>query len=94
MDKVIHFIMFFCESWLLFRTIELKKNLNLLPISKIVIVSISIFGLITEILQGITYNTAKRSFSLWDLFFDILASLIAVIIINILDKRVKKIRIF
>ncbi|MDO5760344.1 MAG: hypothetical protein Q4Q06_04905 [Bacteroidota bacterium] len=89
-DKVVHFLMFFCESWLLFRSIELRKGYKFSRISKIVVLSISIFGLFTEILQGITYNTAKRNFSLADLFFDILASVVAVLVINFLHKRIKK----
>lgn len=81
--------MFFCESWLLFRSVELKKNFSFSRINKIVVVSITIFGLVTEILQGITYNTAKRNFSLADLFFDMLASVIAVLVINLLHKKCK-----
>lgn len=81
--------MFFCESWLLFRSVELKKHYSFSHINRIVIISIAIFGLVTEILQGITYNTAKRNFSLADLFFDILASVFAVLIINLLNKKHK-----
>ncbi len=88
-DKVVHFLMFFCESWLLFRSVELKKNFSFSRISKIVVVTIAIFGLVTEILQGVTYNTAKRNFSLADLFFDILASVVAVFVINLLHKKCK-----
>lgn len=88
-DKVVHFLMFFCESWLLFRSVELKKHYSFSHINRIVIISIAIFGLVTEILQGITYNTAKRNFSLADLFFDILASVFAVLIINLLNKKHK-----
>lgn len=88
-DKVVHFLMFFCESWLLFRSVELKKHYSFSNINRIVVIAISIFGLVTEILQGITYNTAKRNFSLADLFFDILASVVAVLIINLLHKKHK-----
>lgn len=88
-DKMVHFLMFFCESWLLFRCVELKKHFSFTRISKIVVVAISVFGLVTEILQGITYNTAKRNFSLADLFFDFFASVVAVLVINLLHKKCK-----
>lgn len=81
--------MFFCESWLLFRSVELKKHFSFPRISKIVVITITVFGLVTEILQGITYNTAKRNFSLADLFFDVLASVVAVLVINSLHKKCK-----
>ncbi len=93
-DKVAHFIMFFGESWLLFRCLELSRNYDFKKISRIVLFSVFIFGLITEILQGITYNTAKRKFSLWDLLFDTLACIIAIVIINLLAKKLKTKRFF
>ncbi|MBQ4420066.1 MAG: hypothetical protein II878_00790 [Bacteroidales bacterium] len=93
-DKVVHFIMFFGESWLLFRSIEFMKNYSFKKISRIVLLSIFFFGLITEILQGLTYNTAHRKFSLWDLLFDVLASIVVVIVINILSTRLKAKRFF
>ncbi|MBR1769717.1 MAG: VanZ family protein [Bacteroidales bacterium] len=93
-DKVAHFIVFFGESWLLFRSIEFYKAYNFKRISRIVVIFIFFFGLSTEILQGITYNTAKRNFSLWDLFFDVLASIVAVAIINVLSNRLKTKKFF
>ncbi|MBQ9313339.1 MAG: hypothetical protein IJ213_09900 [Bacteroidales bacterium] len=90
MDKVVHFIMFFIESWLLFRHLEFSKKFSLKKLSFITILSIFSLGLFTEVLQEITYNTAKRNFSLADLFFDTLASICVVIIINQLYKRKKK----
>ena len=94
MDKVVHFTMFAIESWLLFRVKELnthskddkKTKKSLAWFTILVIFSM---GLFTEILQGLTYNTQKRCFSLWDLFFDTLASIFVVVVINLFFKKIK-----
>ena len=87
MDKVVHFIMFAIEAWLIYRSIELKNHLNNKHLAAITIVFISLMGLTTEILQGLTYNTQKRMFSLLDLFFDILASVCVVLILNLVSRK-------
>ena len=94
LDKVVHFFMFFGESWLLFRCIEFIKRYAYRKINYIVFISISLFGLITEFLQKVTYNTAKRTFSLWDLLFDVLACIVAILVINILLYKLKSKRFF
>lgn len=93
-DKVVHFIMFFGETWLLFRCIEFITKYNFKKIGYIVFVSVFLFGFLTEILQKITYNTAKRTFSIWDLFFDTLACVVAIVLINILACKIKSRRFF
>lgn len=90
MDKVVHFIMFAIEAWLIYRSIELKNHLNNKHLAAITIVFISLMGLTTEILQGLTYNTQKRMFSLLDLFFDILASVCVVLILNLVSRKQKQ----
>lgn len=93
-DKVVHFIMFFGETWLLFRCIEFIKEYAFKKISYIVFISVFLFGLMTEVLQKITYNTAKRNFSVWDLLFDTLACVVAIVVINILACKLKNKRFF
>lgn len=93
-DKVVHFIMFFGETWLLFRCMEFIKEYAFKKISYIVFISVFLFGLMTEVLQKITYNTAKRNFSVWDLLFDTLACVVAIVVINILACKLKNKRFF
>lgn len=93
-DKVVHFIMFFCETWLLFRCVEFIKEYAFKKISYIVFISVFLFGLMTEVLQKITYNTAKRNFSVWDLLVDTLACVVAIVVINILACKLKNKRFF
>lgn len=96
-DKVVHFVMFAIESWLLFRVRELnfiKKNTRKdkgmkKSLAWFTILMVFSLGLFTEILQGLTYNTQKRCFSLWDLFFDTLASIFVVVVINCIFKKIK-----
>ncbi len=93
-DKVVHFIMFFGETWLLFRCVEFIKEYAFKKISYIVFISVFLFGLMTEVLQKITYNTAKRNFSVWDLLVDTLACVVAIVVINILACKLKNKRFF
>ena len=88
-DKIAHFVLFSAESFLLFMTLKLsdKKNFSNLYIFTTGV--IFIFGLLTEILQGLMYNTAKRNFSLGDLAFDTLACIAAMLFLYWLNKRKK-----
>ncbi len=98
-DKIVHSILFFVLSFLFFNTIYSFKFTNLKNNnSKIYrkissnlylfsILVISSFGLMTEILQGLMYNTAKRSFSLWDWAFDTMASILAIVFLYFYNKR-------
>lgn len=95
MDKVVHFVMFAIESWLVYRVKEQsKRNIQQNTqkksyLGRFTIISIFSMGLFTEILQGLTYNTQKRCFSLWDLLFDTLASIFVVVVINCIFKKIK-----
>lgn len=92
-DKVVHTLMFFCQAYLLHRCLELKTKINFKKIGYVVVLAIFFFGLITEILQGITYNTAKRNFSLYDLLFDTIGAALSVLLIYLLDKKLKNKRL-
>ncbi|MBR1774964.1 MAG: VanZ family protein [Bacteroidales bacterium] len=88
-DKFAHFILFGVLSFLLFKNMEFIKKKLFLNIYLLNILYIFLFGLLTETLQGLMYNTAKRNFSLGDLAFDTLASITVMCIMFALNKRKK-----
>ena len=91
-DKIAHFVLFGMLSVLLFKNLEFVKKKEISNIYFLTIVDIFVFGLFTEILQGLMYNTAKRSFSLVDLAFDVLSSVVTMSILYLLYGRNKQIK--
>ncbi|MBR1625929.1 MAG: VanZ family protein [Bacteroidales bacterium] len=87
LDKIVHSFLFGVLSFLLYRNLKYTVRFNNnLSVYYIVIICVSLFGLFTEVMQGLMYNTAKRNFSWADLFFDFLASVVVTVAIYCCNK--------
>ncbi|MCH3924648.1 MAG: VanZ family protein [Bacteroidales bacterium] len=89
-DKIVHFIMFFVLSFLLYKNLLFIRHYPHKKISTIILSSIFLFGLLTETIQGLTFNILKRSFSLYDLLADVLAAIVVIIVFYFKNKEIKK----
>lgn len=90
MDKVVHFILFSVFSFLLYKLVQIKKRYNHKIISELILCVVTLFGLITEVAQGLTFNILKRTFSLFDLLTDVSACIVVILIFYFKDKNNKK----
>lgn len=79
-DKAVHFVLFATETFLCIKNLEFVKEKIHYNIYLSAVTDIFFFGLLTEILQGLMYNTAKRTFSWADLAFDTLAAIAAALV--------------
>ena len=86
-DKIAHFCLFGVLSFLLFKNLEYCNKVFKIRVRLLTITLIFSFGLLTEILQEMMYNTSKRNFSLADLFFDTLACVVVMIGLYLYKRR-------
>ncbi len=72
LDKVIHFGMFFIMALLLCRGIEYRSSFNLKKTLPVVVIIVSIYGGLIELMQHYFFH---RSGDVWDLFADVLGAI-------------------
>ena len=89
-DKVVHFGLFCVLALLIYKNFLLKGSYSHKIISKSVLIIITLFGLTTEVIQGLTANILKRNFDLLDLVADICGSIVAILIFYFYNKHIEK----
>jgi len=77
-DKIVHFGLFGVLSFLLYHNFKNIRQNFLINKYLLTIIVVSLFGFLTEVLQGLMYATAKRNFSLYDWLFDSLSAIVVV----------------
>jgi VanZ family protein len=89
-DKLVHFVLFCVLALLIYKNFLLNGSYNHKTISKSVLIIITLFGLTTEVIQGLTANILKRNFDLLDLVADICGSIVAILIFYFYNKHIEK----
>ena len=89
-DKIVHFGLFGVLSFLLYHNLRNIKQNFLINKYLLTVIVVSLFGFLTEVLQGLMYNTAKRSFSLYDWLFDTISAILMVFCLYLYYRHRKK----
>ncbi|MBO7277466.1 MAG: VanZ family protein [Bacteroidales bacterium] len=89
-DKIIHCGLFCVFTYLLQIVLVFNSSLKTLKLYFVSIVVVLSLGMLTEILQALTFDWCGRRFELKDYFCDVLGGVFALVFFKIREKKVCK----